>query len=157
VPWKLLIAGREYDLDAKALHNYAQAQGIADRIAFHPNPGVDELRMLISLASYFLCLSHHEGFGIAPIEAISAGLIPLLSPIPPFVRLFQTTGAGALLDAPTAAQQAWQISLLHAQMADDALRLAARQHAADAALHAYSWQGVAARYARQYDLALGLS
>jgi alpha-1,3-mannosyltransferase len=157
VPWQLLIAGREYDLNANALHNYAHAHGIADRISLHPNPGVLELRTLISLASYFLCLSHHEGFGIAPIEAISAGLIPLLSPIPPFVRLFQTTGAGALLDAPTAAQQAWQISLLHAQMADDALRLATRRAAADAALRAYSWQGVAARYAQQYDLALGLS
>ncbi len=157
VPWRLLIAGREYDLDAKALHSYAQAHGVADRISLHPNPGVLELRTLISIASYFLCLSRHEGFGIAPIEAISAGLIPLLSPIPPFVRLFQTTGAGALLDGLSAAQQAWQISLLHAQMADDALRLAARRAAAESALRAYSWQGVAARYAQQYDLALGLS
>jgi alpha-1,3-mannosyltransferase len=157
VPWQLLIAGREYDLDAKALHGYAHAHGIADRIALHPNPGVAELRQLIGMASYFLCLSHHEGFGIAPIEAISAGLIPLLSPIPPFVRLFQTTDAGALLDAPNAAQQAWQISLLHAQMADTVLRLEARRAVAAAALNAYSWQGVAARYAQQYDLALGLS
>jgi alpha-1,3-mannosyltransferase len=157
VPWQLLIAGREYDLDAKTLQDYAQAHGVADRIALYPNPGVYELRLLIGLASYFLCLSHHEGFGIAPIEAISAGLIPLLSPIPPFVRLFQTTGAGALLDASTPAQQAWQIIVLHAQLADDAKRYAAARAAADAALHAYSWSGVAARYARQYDLALGLS
>jgi alpha-1,3-mannosyltransferase len=157
VPWRLLIAGREYDLDAKALQDYAQAHGVADRIALHPNPGVYELRLLIGLASYFLCLSHHEGFGIAPIEAISAGLIPLLSPIPPFVRLFQTTGAGALLDATTPAQQAWQIILLHAQLADDAKRHAAARAATETALHAYSWSGVAARYAQQYDLALGLS
>jgi alpha-1,3-mannosyltransferase len=154
VPWRLVIAGRVYDLDAQTLRNYAQAQGIGERISLHPNPDVAELRLLIGTASYFLCLSHHEGFGIAPIEAISAGLIPLLSPIPPFVRLFQTTGAGALLDAYTPAQQAWQIILLHAQMADDALRQQARRAAADAALAAYSWQGVAARYSRQYDLAM---
>ncbi|NVO07441.1 MAG: glycosyltransferase family 4 protein [Rhodoferax sp.] len=157
VPWQLLIAGREYDLDATGLQNYAQALGIAGRIQLHPNPGVAELRQLIGRASYFLCLSHHEGFGIAPIEAISAGLIPLLSPIPPFVRLFQTTGAGALLDAPSAAQQARQISQLHAQMQDAVLRQRSTRSAAQAALHAYSWQGVAARYARQYDLALGLT
>jgi alpha-1,3-mannosyltransferase len=157
VPWKLLIAGREYDLDAKALHNYAQAHGIADRIALHPNPGVFELRMLISQSSYFLCLSHHEGFGIAPIEAISAGLIPLLSPIPPFVRLFQAAGAGLVLDATTPEQKAWQIIQLHAQMADTQQRQAATRASAEAALQAYSWQGVAARYARQYDLVLGLS
>jgi alpha-1,3-mannosyltransferase len=157
VPWRLLIAGREYDLDAKTLQDYAQAHGVADRIALYPNPGVYELRLLIGLASYFLCLSHHEGFGIAPIEAISAGLIPLLSPIPPFARLFQTTGAGALLDAATPAQQAWQIIVLHGQLSDDAQRRAAARAATDAALHAYSWPGVAARYAQQYDLALGLS
>jgi alpha-1,3-mannosyltransferase len=157
VPWRLMIAGREYDLDAQALQNYAQAHGIADRISLHPNPGVAELRLLIGMASYFLCLSHHEGFGIAPIEAISAGLIPLLSPIPPFVRLFQTTGAGVLLDAATPAQQAWQIILLHAQMADAQQREGATRGAAEAALQAYSWQGVAARYAEQYDLALAPS
>jgi alpha-1,3-mannosyltransferase len=157
VPWRLLIAGREYDLDAKTLQDYAQAHGVADRIALYPNPGVYELRLLIGLASYFLCLSHHEGFGIAPIEAISAGLIPLLSPIPPFVRLFQTTGAGVLLDAATPVRQAWQIIVLHAQLADDARRYAAARAATTAALHAYSWSGVAARYAQQYDLALGLS
>lgn len=157
VPWQLMIAGREYDLDAKALQSYAHARGIADRISLYPNPDVAELRLLIGMASYFLCLSHHEGFGIAPIEAISAGLIPLLSPIAPFVRLFETTGAGVLLDALSPAQQAWQISLLHAQMGNGALRTAANRTAAEAALQAYSWQGVAARYTRQYDLALGLS
>ena len=157
VPWQLVIAGREYDLDANALRSYAQTRGVAERISLQPNPDVAELRLLIGMASYFLCLSHHEGFGIAPIEAISAGLIPLLSPIPPFVRLFQTTGAGALLDAPTAEQQARKISVLHAAMADGALRQATTRAAADAALQAYSWQGVAARYANQYDLALGVS
>ena len=155
VPWQLLIAGREYDLDASELHAHAQARGVADRVALHPNPGVAELRALIGLASYFLCLSHHEGFGIAPIEAISAGLIPLLSPIPPFVRLFQTTGVGVLLDAPTATQQADLIRQLHARMGDPALRLSHTQAGAQAALKAYSWSSVAARYARQYDLALG--
>ena len=136
VPWQLVIAGREYDLDAHELRAHAQAQGVAQRLALHPNPGVAELRTLITQASYFLCLSHHEGFGIAPIEAISAGLIPLLSPIPPFVRLFQTTGSGALLDAPTPQLQATQIRLLHAQMADAAKHLAATRAAAQAALNA---------------------
>jgi alpha-1,3-mannosyltransferase len=156
VPWQLLIAGREYDLNAEVLRNYAHTYGVADRIRLYPNPDVAELRLLIGMASYFLCLSRHEGFGIAPIEAISAGLIPLLSPIPPFVRLFQTTGSGALLDGATPALQAAQIGLLHGELADGARRLAARKAARAAALLAYSWQGVAQRYARQYDLALGL-
>lgn len=157
VPWQLLIAGREYDLDAAALRSHAQAQGVADRIALYPNPSVGELRQLIGMASYFLCLSHHEGFGIAPIEAISAGLIPILSPIPPFVRLHQTTRAGVVLNAPSVNLQAQQVIELHTQMADPAWREASCAAAADAALRTYSWQGVAAQYARQYDLAVGLT
>lgn len=155
VPWRLLIAGREYDLDAQTLHNYAHHQGVAERIDLHPNPGVAALRDLIGQASYFLCLSHHEGFGIAPIEAISAGLVPLLSPIPPFVRLLQHTRTGTLLDAPTPAQQAWQISRLHGQLAAPDPGAAAQRAAIQDSVQAYSWQGVAERYALQYDLALG--
>jgi alpha-1,3-mannosyltransferase len=157
IPWKLLIAGREYDLDAKILYNYAHNQGVADRIALHPNPDVEELRKLIGQASYFLCMSHHEGFGIAPIEAISAGLIPLLSPIPPFVRLLKNTNTGILLDAPTPAQQAWQISRLHAQQSVPNLNRQPARAAAQEAVQRYSWKGVADRYAQQYDLAMGVA
>jgi alpha-1,3-mannosyltransferase len=157
VPWTLMIAGREYDLDAETIHNYAQLHGVEERITLHPNPGVDDLRELIGNASYFLCMSHHEGFGIAPIEAISAGLIPLLSPIPPFVRLLKHTGTGILLDAPTQEQQALQIGRLHAQMVTPNHALQQSRAAAQESVQRYSWKGVADRYTQQYDLALGLS
>jgi alpha-1,3-mannosyltransferase len=151
VPWTLLIAGREYDLKARDLNAYAQANGVAGRVALHPNPDVQGLRSLIGQASYFLCLSHHEGFGIAPIEAISAGLIPLLSPIPPFVRLFETTGAGAILNGTTAAQRATQTGMLHAELARAPQRFQSSRAAMRTTLQPYSWESVAARYASQYD------
>lgn len=156
-PWQLLIAGREYDLDASALRNYAQAHGVGDCVTLCPNPDNAELRRLIAQASYFLCLSHHEGFGIAPIEAISAGLVPLLSPIPPFARLFKATGAGALLDAGTPTLQAAQVTRLHARLELGAFRSGAYLAALREAIERYSWTGVAARYTREYDLAMGLA
>jgi alpha-1,3-mannosyltransferase len=154
-PWQLLIAGREYDLDAAALRNYAHAHGVGDCVKLFPNPDNTELRRLIAQASYFLCLSHHEGFGIAPIEAISAGLVPLLSPIPPFVRLFQATGAGALLDAGTPTLQAAQVTRLHARLQLGAFRSEPYLLALREAIARYSWTGVAARYTHEYDLAMG--
>ncbi|MCX8522102.1 MAG: glycosyltransferase family 4 protein [Rhodoferax sp.] len=153
VPWQLIIAGREYDLDAAALQQQAQALGVAQRMELHPNPDHSALRRLIARSSYFLCLSQHEGFGIAPIEAISAGLVPLLSAIAPFVRLHQQTGCGLLLETGQAETQALQIARLHAQLLhsqNHSSALAAVQER----VQRYGWTGVAARYAQEYDQAM---
>jgi alpha-1,3-mannosyltransferase len=156
-PWKLIIAGREYDLNVQILLNYAETKGVSDRIELCPNPEVDVLRSLIGRASYFLCMSRHEGFGIAPIEAISSGLIPLLSPIPPFVRLMEHIGTGTLLDAPTPSQQALQIGGVHAQMEALGLQRRPSREVVQQSVQRYSWEGVAQRYSQQYDHALGSS
>ncbi|MCX8518080.1 MAG: glycosyltransferase family 4 protein [Rhodoferax sp.] len=153
VPWQLIIAGREYDLDAAALHQQARTLGVAGRMELYPNPDTDLLRRLIARASYFVCLSQHEGFGIAPIEALSAGLVPLLSAIPPFVRLHQQTGCGLLLQTGRPETQALQIARLHAQLLHSQNRSAAQVAVQERVLR-YGWTGVAERYAQQYDLAL---
>jgi alpha-1,3-mannosyltransferase len=153
-PWQLLIAGREYDLDASRLRQYAQTQGVAERITLFPNPDNALLRTLMGQASYFLCMSHHEGFGIAPIEALSAGLVPMLSAIPPFVRLVQTTGAGLILDGPDATGRARQIEALHASLLHNPEQAAQTRARAQKAVQIYSWKGVADRYAHEYALAL---
>jgi len=155
-PWHLTIAGREYDLTAQSIRDYAAQKGIADRVNIVAGPSNQDLRALIAQASYFICMSHHEGFGIAPIEAMSAGLVPVLSAIPPFQRLVDTTHVGLVLAASHASTQSQQIADLHtrlvqqtAENADQAHRTAARQ-----AAQAYSWNDVAARYTEQYDQVL---
>ena len=153
VPWQLIIAGREYDLDAAALQQQTRTLGVAGRMELHPNPDVAVLRSLIARASYFLCLSQHEGFGIAPIEAISAGLLPLLSAIPPFVRLHQQTGCGLLLETGQPETQALQIAHLHGQLLHSQNHSAA-QVAVQERVQCYGWTGVAARYAQEYDQAM---
>jgi alpha-1,3-mannosyltransferase len=151
-PWHLIIAGREYDLDALTLLQRAQTLGIADRLSIVPGPSNERLHALIGQSSYFICLSHHEGFGIAPIEAMSAGLIPILSAIPPFKHLQERSGIGLILDPGDPQTQARQIAKLHAshchpeQHPDQDHRASAQQAAAP-----YSWAGVAAAYVQQYD------
>ena len=163
-PWQLTIAGREYDLDAEAILAHAAKLGIAERIHVVPGPSNDALRGLIAEASYFICLSHHEGFGIAPIEAMSAGLIPVLSAIPPFRRLVDSTGVGLILDPQgDVASQARQIAELHESQQlhhshhshhpqNTSLREEARK-----AVAPYSWKGVAAAYVQQYDEVMAVS
>jgi alpha-1,3-mannosyltransferase len=147
-PWRLIIAGREYDLDAPAILQRAQKLGIAGRLSIVPGPSNEMLYSLIGQSSYFICQSHHEGFGIAPIEAMSAGLIPILSAIPPFCRLHQNAGLGLILEPGEADAQARQIAGLHARyrQPDQARRTLAQQAAAP-----FSWTGVAAAYVEQYD------
>jgi alpha-1,3-mannosyltransferase len=147
-PWQLIIAGREYDLNELTIRERAIRLGISDRLTLVAAPSNETLQKLIGQASYFICMSHHEGFGIAPIEAMSAGLIPILSAIPPFRRLVRSSGIGLVLEALTPVDQANNIARLHAGHLRQASppRQAARLAAAP-----YSWQGVAARYVASYD------
>lgn len=150
-PWHLTIAGREYDLTAKAILDYAAQKGVAARVTIVPGPTNQDLRELIAKASYFICMSHHEGFGIAPIEAMSAGLVPILSPIPPFKRLVESTGVGLVLASSDLAAQGKQIAELHTRQIQQLGAGQDHRAAARNAAQAYSWKDVAARYTQQYD------
>lgn len=150
-PWKLIIAGREYDLSTHLILKRAAELGLSERVSVVPGPTNDDLRGLISTASYFFCLSHHEGFGIAPIEAMSAGLIPILSDIPPFKRLVENTGVGLVLDEAGHVSRAQQIGQMHAELVAQGDGGASRFESARRAALSYSWNTVAAQYVQQYD------
>lgn len=79
--WKLIIAGREYDLTADGLARDIAARGLTGHVQVVASPSEAELAALLERAQYFVCLSRHKGFGIAPVEAMSAGLIPVLGDI----------------------------------------------------------------------------
>lgn len=151
-PWQMTIAGREYDLNADLILAHAARLRVAARVSVVPGPSNDDLRALIAKASYFICMSQHEGFGIAPIEAMSAGLVPVLSAIPPFIRLVESSGVGLILDAANPADQAQQIGQLHGQtLQARGLPGAGHREASRAAAQTYSWNRVAAQYVHQYD------
>jgi alpha-1,3-mannosyltransferase len=95
--WRLIIAGRPYDLSRADLAARIAHHALDDAIELHESPSDDELRALMTRASYFACLSRHEGFGIAAVEAMSAGLIPMLSDIPPFRKIIEDSRCGLLL------------------------------------------------------------
>lgn len=156
-PWQLTIAGREYDLTAEAILNYATQKGVADQVTIVPGPTNEDLRALIAKASYFICLSHHEGFGIAPIEAMSAGLIPILSAIPPFKHLVASSGVGLVLASADPSVQARQIAQWCTQHMRQTNETHEHRAAARSAAQIYSWKDVAARYTQQYDQTMGVT
>jgi alpha-1,3-mannosyltransferase len=103
-------------------------------------------------AQLFVCLSRHEGFGIAAVEAMSAGLIPVLSDIPPFARLSGESGQGILVDRDDPIGAAVRVERLALELERDFGR---RREAAMAYVERYDWRHVVGRYLDEYRNALG--
>lgn len=147
--WRLILAGREYDLTRPMLEQQVANLGLAGAVQLETNPDNERLRGLIAQASYFVCLSRHEGFGIAPIEAMSAGLIPLLSAIPPFQRLADESGLGVIASPASPLQLNIPTLLALHQQGDD--RYQEQRAAAIAFSQRYAWPAIARRYMNLYE------
>lgn len=147
--WHLTIAGREYDHSLAELQSRVGAMGLQNHVHLAANPGDAELRALLRQNSYFICLSEHEGFGIAPIEGMSAGLTPLLSDIPPFAQLVDRSGLGFTI-AGTASCDAMIDKLFHFHERGERAYIE-RRKAAMVFAGQYAWPAVADRYLALYD------
>lgn len=150
--WRLIVAGRPYDLSSEVLAQHIAMRGLGDSVELHESPSDDALRALMTQASYFACLSRHEGFGIAAIEAMSAGLMPVLSDIPPFRKIVEEARCGMLLPLGQAADiGAGEVVRLHratldATDSDREQRIAFTRR--------YDWPAVVDRYDAVYHDAL---
>lgn len=145
--WRLIVAGREYDYCAAALHALIAARNLAAAVEVVPNPGDAELAALIGRASYFICLSRHEGFGLAAIEAMSAGLVPVLSDIPPFRSLVERSQIGVLVES---GREDEAVASLNREYHLPHDRQRRRREQAIAFAEPYDWQHVAGCYLRVY-------
>jgi alpha-1,3-mannosyltransferase len=146
--WRLIIAGREYDHSCAELQQEVDKLKLQGAVTLAPNPSDAEIRTLINQASYFLCLSRHEGFGIAPIEAMSAGLTPVLSDIPPFRRLIDDSGLGFLTPLGATPDPAISTLLQLHDLGEPAYQI--RRAAAMDFAQRYAWPQVADRYLALY-------
>lgn len=76
---KLTIAGfSEESVYERELHELVNKLNLTDRINIITNPSYDELAMIVKRAGIFLSTIHVEYFGIAIVEAMSAGCITLV-------------------------------------------------------------------------------
>ncbi|WP_115554048.1 glycosyltransferase family 4 protein [Xanthomonas arboricola] len=150
--WQLIIAGREYDLNEADLRKAIAERGLQDKVQLSMSPSQEQLRALMQQAQFFVCLSRHEGFGIAAVEAMSAGLIPILSDIPPFVRLASESGQGVIVNRDRIEAAADQVQALALTADGD---FATRRAASMAYVSRYDWKHVVGRYIDEYHTALG--
>jgi alpha-1,3-mannosyltransferase len=150
--WTLTIAGRPGDLTIDDLSALADRADLHDAVTIVASPTDAMVNALMGSCSFLASSSDYEGFGVAAIEGMSAGLIPLLSDIPPFRRLVARTGLGMVIDysAPDIAARGL-LQSLDGIAADYAEQRAACMRAA--AL--FDWQHVCQDYAKLYDAATG--
>jgi alpha-1,3-mannosyltransferase len=150
--WRLIVAGREYDLRLPELEVLAEMASVRDAVKFVTAPTDQECRALIGASTYFASASAHEGFGLSVVEGLSAGLVPILSDIPPFQDFIRHGGVGRIVDVNDPQQAALGIQALHQahlEQADD------WRAASLGAAGRYTWPDVAARFAAIYSKALG--
>ncbi|MBV1836588.1 glycosyltransferase family 4 protein [Acetobacter estunensis] len=143
--WRLIIAGRPAEISVAELQKQAHHFGMESAVTFLVEPSDGQLRDAMSQASWFASLSEHEGFGLAAVEGMSAGLVPVLSTIPPFRRLVTQTGVGLLSEGGDLAQTASRMEALQ-EAGLTGLRTQAAQGS-----RIYDWKDVAGRYAQVYD------
>jgi alpha-1,3-mannosyltransferase len=150
--WTLKIAGRPWDVSVKELARLCDDAGLRDAVEVVLSPSDEALRTIMAQCSLAMSASDYEGFGLSAIEAMSAGLLPVLSAIPPYQHLAAGTGAGIIVDfddPKTAAKQLLQA--WHSFSADyDRSRLTTMN-----AVTRYDWQHAADAYAKMYSKVLG--
>jgi len=124
-------------IDLEALRQQSRHR---DRIHLRAYVDAATLTNLYARASVFAFLSEYEGFGLTPLEALAAGVPPVLLDTP-VAR--ETAGAAALYVAPTAGREAIASALVTG-LTDEGVRRDILAHA-PAVLGQYDWTTTAAR------------
>jgi alpha-1,3-mannosyltransferase len=136
-------------VDVRALVDDA---GLGDGVDVVVSPTDERVKALMRTSSFVASASEYEGFGMAAIEGMSAGLIPLLSGIPPFRRLVARSGQGMIIDYSD--PEAGARRLLRSVASIGSNYVGHRAACMKAAL-AYDWRRVCAEFAKLYDVATG--
>ncbi|MBA1346482.1 glycosyltransferase family 4 protein [Rhizobium indicum] len=145
--WHLDIVGAESDLNRADVEGAIESRHLSGRVTLHVSPENDTIRRIIAEASILASASEYEGFGLVALEAMSAGLLPVLNANDAFATLAARHPVLMLADFtnPESAATAIEAAYEHLSRQPDAVRA----ELLDAA-RGYSWDIVAGRYIDLY-------
>lgn len=125
----------------------ADGLGLGDRVIFAGYCPEEELLAYLSRAHFFVSASQYEGFGIAAVEAMSTGTVPILNDIDTF-RSFVDPGVnGFIADFERAGSAA---TVLQQAMALDDAALAAMGEKARERAKDFAWPAVVGKVEAVY-------
>ncbi len=152
--WRLRIVGVPSDVTVAELTAEIDRLGLTDAVTLHVGLDVPAVRALIGQSSLFVSASEYEGFGLALIEALSAGLVPVAHPNDAFAWLKARHPLISLCDFADPASAAGAIRDAYARLAEGRLDPGAASLPGAEDLSEYRWPRVAARYVALYEAAL---
>jgi alpha-1,3-mannosyltransferase len=144
------MVGAPSDWTVDELQAEIAAAGLDNHMRLHIGLEDHEVADIFRGASLFVSASDYEGFGVALIEAMSAGLKPVVHPNEAFAGLAARHGSIGLVDFADSQAAAGAIRAAHAALVEDR---ASALPAADE-LAPYAWPEVAARYGEAYRAAI---
>lgn len=148
--WRLAICGVDYDWTRAELQAEIDRLGLSDAVTIHYGKSNEEIRDLLGDVSFFISASEFEGFALAPVEAMSAGLMPLLQAdntvFQDFSRRHPTPAT--LIDFDKADAAAAKVQEVYAKLASDGASMRAE---AMRIAQGYAWRNAAQRYLDLYE------
>ena len=144
--WRLTIVGNPSDISLAGMKSLAYARGLSGNVEILTGQSDADIRTVLGRASFFASASVYEGFGIAMIEALSAGLLPVVHPNDAFSSLAAKHPMVSLADygEPATAANAVQTGF-QKLVEEPELREAAISSAAQ-----HGWEAVIANYDQLY-------
>lgn len=149
--WHLDIIGVPSDLDLADLEGLIADRGLSGNAMLRVGLPNHEIRALLERASIFASASEYEGFGLVAIEAMSAGLVPVLESNTAYRALAARHDDIILSEFKDPVRAAGAIEAAHAALAVDPDLRGRLMSQADL----YSWRSAAERYLQWYQQVLG--
>lgn len=95
---RLHVVGPPSDVALLDLASAAHRLGVGDRVLLHGGVNRRQLAAIAAQCGLFVSASTYEGFGMALIEAMSVGLIPVVQANPSFAELVGAADLGCITD-----------------------------------------------------------
>ncbi len=149
--WHLDIIGFPSDLSQADLEALVKKSGLAEVVTLHVGIDNNAISTIMAKASFFASASEYEGFGLVAIEAMSAGLLPILQENEAFSALAATHRDLVVTDFSKPDIVAEKLLDGLRALSDEGVDIRARMM--DEAAF-YSWDKVACHYHDLYDQCL---
>ncbi|MEQ8966820.1 MAG: glycosyltransferase family 4 protein [Azospirillaceae bacterium] len=154
---RLHIVGPDSAHTRDSLTAAARARGVADRVTVHGFVDAATLSGILGTCGYYVSASRFEGFGMSLIEAMSAGLVPIVQDNAAFAELVGAAGVGTLTDfaepARAAADAAGAMARVEAEDSSAGAAGGERRRAVAFSRH-YDWDALVDTVTALYETAL---
>jgi alpha-1,3-mannosyltransferase len=150
---RLTLIGSDWDGTLKALQRQSADQIQDGSISIEPDLDDNAIFSRLSQCSFFVSASQYEGFGLTVVEALSAGLIPIVNRIPTFEKIVDTADVGMVADFNDA--EATAHAIIEFIMRCSKQRESLRDRAMTASQQ-YNWHAVERQFRAEYENVIGL-